>query len=735
MSAADILKISFEFSPKLGVRELPKLSADKESNVRGLYIVGDLADAPIIKVALNQGYEVAQKVAAELKKEGGKTAADQLDVLIIGAGPSGIGAALACKEAGLRYLVLEKERPFNTIQNFPKAKFIFSEPRSIENKGNFWFDDAQKEVLVDRWDQALVDRGLVVHQPEEVTDCQRQGDVFTAQTLVAEGGLGSDMKRLEGAVYDDAGGAKNTYQARRVILAIGRRGSVNKLGVPGEDKEKVHYSLKDPDEHKGRKVLVVGGGDSAVEAAVSCAQSGADVTLVYRGDAFSRAKAGNQEKLEKARSAGLLKVELKTTPVEVKDATVVLKRGNETFEIENDDVLCFIGTKLPAPFLQRLGIMMEGAFSAQRIAWILSFAAMTYLFYCLKAHRAFFPFNEGGPLAGVSHALQANLGWRSVDASFWGSLIYSILIVGFGIKAYRRYPAKTQKRRFLSLMIFQSVFLFGIPEIIAPFIITQPWKIYALTVPWPLSTWSLIEGPDWGGHTRAVGIAWILAGAFVSFVAVPLYVRRNGTRFCSYMCGCGGLAETVGDQWRHLAPRGLTSYKAEWAGKVILFAAIPTTLLILNDAWQFFKPEVFADAKGFAQQWYGLVVDFWLASVVGVALYPYLGNRVWCRFFCPLRAYMELLSKWFSTITIKANDKCIGCGECTRFCQMGIDVQKFAQRKKDMDNTNSSCIQCGICVQVCPMEVLSVGHRDTGPLASTGHGTGVLSKKQLPIIQ
>ena len=101
-------------------------------------------------------------------------------------------------------------------------------------------------------------------------------------------------------------------------------------------------------------------------------------------------------------------------------------------------------------------------------------------------------------------------------------------------------------------------------------------------------------------------------------------------------------------------------------------------------------------------------MDFWFACVVGVAFYPYLGNRVWCRFICPLRAYMELLAKWFTKIKIVSNEKCIGCGECTRYCQMGIPVQKFAQMREDMSNHNSACIQCGICVEVCPMMVLSV---------------------------
>lgn len=715
MTTIDILKISFEFSSKIGVRELPWLKSTKESNVKGLYVVGDLADAPIIKVAINQGYEVAEKVTADLKGQG-PTPAGMVDVIVIGAGPAGIGAALALKASGVSYMMFEKERPFNTIQNFPKAKFIFSEPRTIQSKGNFWFDDSQKEVLIDRWEEAINEKGLILHQPEEVTNVQKVAGVFTVQTLVGENGRDSEHHIVEGT--SGAAGAQNTYQARRVILAIGRRGSVNKLNVKGEDKEKVVYNLKDPDDHKGRNVLVVGGGDSAVEAAIACAKAGANVSVSYRGDAFSRAKQKNQDDLNALATSGKLKVLLGTTPVEVLDDKVLLKKGDEKIDLPNDDVIVLIGTKLPTGFLKKIGLRMDGAFTWERVTWILTFACMTYLFYVLKAKKGFYPFGPDDPLSMIAPMLKANFGWRAVDASFWGSLIYTILIVGFGTRAYRKYPSVLQKRRYLSLMVFQTIFLFGIPEILAPFIMSEPWKIYAITVPWPLSIWSMIEGPNWSGHSSGVGIAWMCVGAFASFVLIPLYVRKNGTRFCSYLCGCGGLAETVGDLWRHLAPRGVTSYKAEWAGKVIFLAAIPTTLLIINDAWSVFHAAQLTDVKSFAQSWYGLIVDFWLASVVGVAFYPYLGNRVWCRFFCPLRAYMEVLSKWFSKITIKADDKCIGCGECTKHCQMGIDVQKFAQRRVDMDNTNSSCIQCGICVQVCPMEVLSLGERGSAPLTS-----------------
>ncbi|MCB9675210.1 MAG: NAD(P)-binding domain-containing protein [Alphaproteobacteria bacterium] len=740
MAVPDIAKISFEFSPKLGIRELPQLDGKHQSNVPGLYVVGDLADAPIIKVALNQGYEVASTVCAELGAPSSDP--DLLDVVIVGAGPAGIGAALALQEKGYRYVLLEKERPFNTIQNFPKAKLIFSEPRTLENKGSFWFEDATKEELVDRWGEALESRQLVLHQPEEVVDIPKNGGVFEVRTKVGAGGLMGEYTRHGGA-HDASAGAQNTYRAKRIILAIGRRADVNRLDIPGEELDKVAYVLRDPDLHKGRKVLVVGGGDSAVEAAIACAESGAEVTISYRQNGFHRAKAGNQEKIGKLIEAGRIRAELGTAPVEITEDSVKLKRGDTVVDIPNDDVMVFIGTKLAKGFLQRVGIRMAGEMTLQRGAWIATFMVLTYLFYLMKGGMKgdhpkwdFWPMGTGQPLEFVHHLLQLDLGFRSIDGAFWGTAFYSLLITVFGIRAYMRYPSPTQKKRYMSLIGFQLLFLFGIPEIIAPLVIKgspfvadlfggdRGWRFYGISVPWPLNIWALIDGQYWPTVSESspfsqttVAIGWILVGAFVSFVLMPLFVWRNNEKFCSYLCGCGGLAETVGDFWRHLAPRGRTAVQAEWMGRIVFLAAIPVTLLILNDAWGFFAKDALYSTKAFAEHWYGLMVDFWLASVIGVAFYPYLGNRVWCRFFCPLRAYMEMLSKYIGRLAIHANDKCIGCGECTRFCQMGIPVQEFAQKKEAFDNQTSACIQCGICVEVCPMEVLELRPKEPVKLA------------------
>ncbi len=686
----EMLKLSFQFSSKLGVRDTPVLDANHQSSLPGLYIVGDLADAPIIKVALKQGHTVATHIATTLKASAGQRSADP-DVVIVGAGPAGIGAAIALRDLGVNYVLIERKKPFSTIQNFPLGKRIFMEPNAVENPTNFWFDDAAKEDLVDAWERSLTEENLNIEQPVEVHSATRAGKGY-ALTLI------------------DPDGTQRTIHTQRIILATGKRGQPNTLGIPGENREHVQYALKDPKAHAGQNIVVIGGGDTAVETAISLVEGGASVILSCRADSLHRCKTRNQQQAEDLHQAGRLDIRFHAKVTEIKAESVLISNaGKEAEEVAANLVFTMIGTQLPMAFLQRLGIRMRGDLRPQDGLWIGGFMTLVYGFYCLKSKKQFYPFGESDPLGFLHEALKVDLGFRSVDASFWGTSVYAMVILIFGLMAMKRYRSPTQRKRYRSLIVFQWTFLFGIPEILAPMIIDRPWKIYAISIPWPLSTWSLVDAPGWADGDTTTAVLWMAAGAFSSFVLIPLYVRKNGERFCSYLCGCGGLAETVGDFWRHLAPRGRTAKNAEVFGRIIFLLAIPVTALVINDAWGFFAQDALYSTNAFASHWYGLMVDFWLASVIGVALYPYLGNRVWCRFFCPLRAYMEVLSKKFSRIVLRSTDRCIGCGECTRYCQMGIPVQTFAQKQIDIDNSNSACIQCGICVEVCPMEVLSVG--------------------------
>jgi NosR/NirI family transcriptional regulator, nitrous oxide reductase regulator len=722
-----------EFSPLFGMRGQPVVDGDHESSVAGLYVVGDLSNAPLIKVALHQGYTVAKQVASSLDRG----LESDVAVLVVGAGPAGLGASLALHELGIPHIVVEKDKPLQTIENFPEGKLLYSEPASIDPPAGLWFEDAPKEVLVERWRKAIEERELPIKCSEVLVGLERTNGIFRAD-------IGSVSTK---PLPSDSSPQLKQYTAQRVILAVGKRSAPRRLGLQGEDLPQVHYRLQDPNAFHGARTLVVGGGDSAVETACALAESGALVSLSYRRREFHRIRPRNEERLRDCREKRGVQIHMESQPTEIGPKSVRLSTGEK---LDAEAVFICIGNESPRMFLRSLGLRLIGDKTFLGASWLLFFGFVTYLFYILKsglkcagagaeiigrqcvggewvAKRGLFPFGEGDSISFLPGMLHGDIGFRMVDGAFWGTVLYSLLILGFGLRALYKYRSKEQQRRYRSLILFQLLFLFGLPEVVAPALLhiggedgliwtllggDRGWKLYALFVPWPLSLWSLIDAPNWtAGGSVGTALLWIMLGAMVSFIAIPLYVRKHGQRFCSYLCGCGGLAETLGDIWRELAPRGSSAKRLEISGRWIFLSAMPVTLLILNDAWGFLDSNALQNASVFAQHWYGLMVDFWLASILGVALYPYLGNRVWCRFFCPLRAYMEMLSSKFSRISIHSNDRCIGCGECTLYCQMGIDVQTFAQKRLELDNSNSACIQCGICIEVCPMNVLEIGEK------------------------
>ena len=273
-------------------------------------------------------------------------------------------------------------------------------------------------------------------------------------------------------------------------------------------------------------------------------------------------------------------------------------------------------------------------------------------------------------------------------------------------------------------MGFQWIFYFLIPEFLFQYAVkyqwvgaalandpqfaNAAWRSYGLIYAWPLFFFTFFDAP----HQ-----IWIVWGAVLSFLVIPLLVLFHGKRYCSWICGCGGLAETLGDRWRHLAPKGDAAIKWEWMNGVVLFAAsLITIAAVFSDV-----RSIVREGSGVARYWYRLIVDVWLVGIIPVTLYPFLGGKVWCRYWCPLAKMMQYFSAAFthfkaSRFAIHSNDKCIACGECTRYCQVGIDVMNYALTQKVLDNSNSSCIGCGICVTACPMGVLSFA--DQTPAAS-----------------
>jgi thioredoxin reductase len=263
----------------------------------------------------------------------------QLELVCVGSGPGGLSAAITAKRAGLSYAILEKERLYaSTIQLCPKGKIFQAEPYDVANISPLPIDDEiPKEELIRRWDEVLAQEGVTLRLDEEVLDLRRENGIFVITT------------------------SRGILTALRVVMAPGTRGRPRKLGVSGQELEKVSYMLVDPAEHRHHHLLVVGGGDSAVECAMSLAeQPGNVVTLSYRRDAFTRVKPRNLERIQAYAREGRLRVVLSSQPQEIRSQSVLLtikSNGVERMEeLRNDFVYCMLGADLPTVWLQQLGV-------------------------------------------------------------------------------------------------------------------------------------------------------------------------------------------------------------------------------------------------------------------------------------------------------------------------------------------------------------------------------------------
>jgi len=655
-----------------------------ESSVRGIYVIGDLAGAPVVKIAMEQGYAVARTIAARVRNT---QKAEGYDVIVAGAGAAGLNAALEAQGLGLRVLVLEKGQIANTINDFPEGKWIYAEPESAPAKGKLWFDAASKEDLITRWRESVRENRLEIKTGE---------------------GLEAIEKNKDGGFWVRT--AHGIYQTQTIVIATGQHGTPRKLGVPGEERKTVFHAFYSAKMHQNDAILVVGGGNNALETALLLAKN-SSVTLSYRGDRFDRPFRDNRQKLDEAEAAGKLQVLRNSTVTQFGASTCTLTTKDGPREIPYDQAFVLIGTEAPTGFLRSLGLKLENDWNVSRFAWLALSFSIAYTIYGVKQ--------------GAGHEYWPYRGW-GYDAfsffhrpwSFWYTVLYTLVVTVFGIQAMKRWGIdrkdKFQIWRYVSLIGFQWTFFFLIPEFLVQWtahtrwvgaaLAHDPgnaWRAYGLIYAWPLFFYTFFSAPSQ---------VWVVWGVLLSFVIMPILVMFHGKRYCSWICGCGGLAETLGDRWRHLAPKGNTSIAWERMNAVVLAGAVAVTLLVLGkDAVAAFR----MPAAG-GLQIYHLIADTWLVGILPVALYPFFGGKVWCRYWCPLAKMMELFSAVFarfhlSRFAISSNDKCIACGECSRNCQVGIDVMKYALRQEILDNSNSSCIGCGICVTVCPMDVLSFG--------------------------
>jgi ferredoxin-type protein NapH len=307
--------------------------------------------------------------------------------------------------------------------------------------------------------------------------------------------------------------------------------------------------------------------------------------------------------------------------------------------------------------------------------------------------RAFDPFSQA-------------LRHQPADRWILYGLFYSLAVLIMGVRAFLKYRhSRYQRIRTVSVIFFQLIFAFLLPQVLMLF--NQPEFYFSYFWPlkydylFPATLESLKQHP---GGLPVFMIFWTVS---LTFLATPVLTYFYGTRwYCSWVCGCGGLAETAGDSFRHLSDKSRRAWKIELAilYPILAFVILTTLLLWLNSWWQ---GGLLGELSGGFARAYGFFIGLIFAGVIGVGFYPLLGSRVWCRFGCPMAAYLGLLQKYFSRFRITTNGgQCISCGNCSTYCEMGIDVKWYAQQGKPI--IRASCVGGGMCATVCPRGVLKL---------------------------
>jgi thioredoxin reductase/Fe-S-cluster-containing hydrogenase component 2 len=719
------------------VEKLPRVDENYESNVSGVYVVGDLADVPLLKFSIESGVNAVRHIVAnsDVTPRDGSASAGPYDVVVLGAGAAGMAAAREAQKQGLSFVVLEASRRFATIKDFQKGKPIYTYPKAMTPAGDLQVAAPVKEELVDELEAQTED---VPVRHAEANRIERGRDGLTVIT--------EDGERIRG---------------RRVIVAIGRSGNFRRLEVPGEDQDHVHHRLHDPTHYAGQDVLVIGGGDSATEAASALAAAGARVTLSYRRSEFVRPKPENVERVYSLASytngAGTLRLLMDSDVEAIGTEQVHLTTSDGSEEVvDADQVFAMIGREAPLDFFRRSGIELRHDWGNVPDSWDKALSGLNWLkdlnWGRISAFAAFFLFmcavyswKDGGwlnRLASSANVFPFSLAaapgatglWEIIRTSatqpgFYFTLAYSAIVVIFGFRRIQRRKTPYVKVQTLTLMAIQVLPLFILPEIVLPFLGAngwlpasvldglfptseyavhgrEYWRAYGFILAWPLLVYNVFTtDPLW----------WWIGICFVqTFVLIPgmIYFWGKGA-YCGWICSCGALAETLGDTHRDKMPHGEGWNKLNLAGQVIMVLAF--VLLFWRVAgwiWPGTWAEGAFNALMYGQLFglqlnYAWTVDVVLAGMVGYGVYFWLSGRFWCRFFCPLAALMHIYHR-FSRFRILADkEKCISCNVCTSVCHQGIDVMHYAQQGKPMDDPQ--CVRCSACVQSCPTGVLYFG--------------------------
>lgn len=775
---------------------VPIVDSNFESNIRGIYVIGDVTGFPLVKIAANQGREVIERMEAAgvvaAANDGDSTG---LDLVIVGAGPAGLAAAIEAEKRGWKYVVLERSKAASTVRSFPPGKKVYAEPRSIPSLSELDVDaDLDKDEFLNLVQQAVREHNLNLKEQTEVARVRQVGD----------GAFEVDTK------------SGHTFPTASVIVAVGRQGQPRLLNVPGADlSHKVTYRFHTVEDYIDKNVLVVGGGNSAIEAALMLRDRN-QVTLSYRGDNFYRAKEENRELMEQAIASGEINVLFESQVAEIREDAVDIEQSGSVTTLPNDNVVIQIGSLPPIDFLYDMGLELDGIWTRRRFFWaavglcvglFIYFVAKNFVLLPEKAahgrwlvplvswldhpqmnaallqdyvlgpiHRVItwllpipwlllaavcalnaglqrrrmkplisqrltrwglgagavlYYINYAAPMvftidpgeAGAGPYYLPGFSWLfAIVPDYFANLggfyylAYFLGITGFGLYWAWKINHRILWRRNLTIIAVQWTLWWGIPTFLVVFLGTNPWTpLLSRSInAWPLKIDAFTVDasvvrpgdPAWWYTVAVVGVVWAV---FLTFVLIPLFTIKWGKIYCSYVCSCGALAETVGNGFRHRGPKGDLPRRLEKYGFVFIALAAVATI---------------ASLLGFAGplKYYNIWVGTFLAGALAIGLYPFLGQRIWCRMWCPLAFWMNFWGRWSQFKITPDKGKCIDCNVCNQYCQMGIDIKSRALQGIPVTLVDTPCVGCAECVMRCPMEILHLGDAPTSepPLYSIG---------------
>ena len=733
------------------MERLPEVGEDGRTSLSGVFVTGDLTGIPLLKFSLDSGARVIGTIAGELGSE--KPDEGAHDVVIIGGGVSGMAAAVEASRRGLDYTLLEAAEPFFTIANFPKGKPIYTYPRDMEPAGKLEVTAEVKEDLLDELLRQVDEAGI---EPRKVRAAAVRGSdgAFTVEldegvpvrarkVVVAIGRSGNfrrldvpgeDLPKVYNRLHDpqDFGGREALVvgggdSALETAIALARCGARVTVSYRSES-----FSRPKPESVEMIRKLVED--PEATDVHVSVPSSERVTTAV---DDF----------VDRPANPGKVTLLMPSTVTRIEEDSVTIDGPEGEVTLANDVVFPMIGREPPLEFFRRSGIRLLGDYPLRTwlalgafvlfSAWLFNWKSGGF-FGKLWSERGWFPTSLPRWFSDAASDPTTLLGTLVLSASgpaFWYTLAYTLLVVVFGVRRIRRRRTPYVTAQTATLMAIQVLPLFLLPEIILPLLdyhghlpawIADPlfpevgyghgrefWRAYGLILAWPLNVYNVF--------TESPLPAWLWICAIQTLVLIPAAIWFFGKgAYCGWVCSCGALAETLGDTFRHKMPHGPGWNRLNMLGQGILGVAV--ILLILRVAsWLAPETEWLRDFnaaalsgsgegglfRAFNYKW---TVDVFLAGILGYGLYFWFSGRTWCRFACPLAAWMHIPAR-FSRFRILADKKkCISCNVCTSVCHQGIDVMNFANKGVPM--ADPECVRCSACVQSCPTGVLTFGRVD-----------------------